>query len=105
MEMVHNMMYSSTARDMHKYFEVQAQNETLTRRVKVLEDTLRFYANDGEYAAMQILIHATHVLLDTIDAYDSEQRLLTASHPVVWAVSRALDKLETINGTTEEPKA
>jgi hypothetical protein len=96
MEMVHNM---SPASDMYKYFEVQAQNETLTRRVKVLEDTLRFTAM---MASMQIhkqktLIQATNVLLDTIDACDSEQILLTSSHPAVWAVSEALDKLE--NGT------
>jgi hypothetical protein len=92
--MVYNM---SSASDMYKYFEVQAQNESLTRRVKILEDTVRFYANDGEYEVMQMLVRAVSELLDTIDVYDSEKRLLTASHPDVWAVGQLLDKLESIN--------
>ncbi len=94
----------STADNMYRHFELQAQNETLTRRVQILEDTLRFTAM---MASMQLhkqktLVQATNVLLDTIDACDSEQILLTSSHPAVWAVSEALDKLE--NGTQEEPK-
>lgn len=87
----------SSSNDMYKGFELQAQNEDLIRRIKVLEDNLRFYANDGEYAAMQSLVHSTIVLLDTIEAYDSERKLLPTRHPVVEAVARSLDKLEYIN--------
>lgn len=87
----------SSASDMYKYFEVQAQNQDLTRRIKILEDKIRFIANDGEYEVMQSLVQAVSTLLDTIDAHDSEQKLLTASHPDVWAVGQLLDKLESIN--------
>ena len=93
----------SAPNDMYRQFELQAQNESLTRRVMILEDTVRFYSSGG--AAIQALIHATNVLIDTIEAYDSEQRLLPSRHPAVEAAARILDKIEIINGTLEEPKA
>ncbi len=32
--------------DMYKYFELQAQNQDLTNRVALLEQALKFYANE-----------------------------------------------------------
>ena len=36
----------NSASDMYKYFELQAQHQYLTYRVRVLEEALRFYANE-----------------------------------------------------------
>ena len=47
--------------------------------------------HDGDFAA---LILAGNKLLDTIDAFDSEKKLLFSHHPDVHAFSTLLDKAD-----------
>ena len=49
-----------------------------------------YFRLDGDFAA---LILAGNKLLDTIDAYDTERKLLFSHHPDVHAFSSLLDKM------------
>ena len=49
-----------------------------------------YFRLDGDFAA---LILAGNKLLDTIDAYDTERKLLFSHHPDVHAFSNLLDKM------------
>lgn len=49
-----------------------------------------YFRFDGDFAA---LILAGNKLLDTIDAYDTERKLLFSHHPDVHAFSNLLDKM------------